>query len=460
MRLLAVLALVLCTVLMTYAQPSHDQIRWENKTRKFIKFVPYDWDGEESLPLIINMHPFLTDGSFQMNYTRFNWLADTAKVIVVYPDGLNGSWNSGSWGEFDFGTDDVGFLDRLIDYMAIMYNIDTRRVYSTGYSAGGFMSYRLGCDLTNRIAAIAPVAAGMNPDLIEACNPDRPIPTMIFNGTKDALIPWEGFVGTAPVEDIVDFWTSFNGCDEPTVYEMPDIDPDDNTTTTRYSYNNCDNNAPVIFHKIHEGGHNWPGRNFPLLGNTAQDVIASEAMWEFFKQHKIPDDIACDKPSGLIVDHHEETINLSWDDIPGIDFYNLLYFHTDGDLQYVENIQDNLYEITNPGGGEVIWVVRSQCVSGHVSWSGIQHDAISGRMSGGRMAISAYPNPVSDVLTITLPVRTQISTYVIVDALGNTMQKGILEGQSDNISVRQLPAGLYHFLVDDHSLMGASFRKW
>jgi len=81
-------------------------------------------------------------------------------------------------------------------------------------------------------------------------------------------------------------------------------------------------------------------------------------------------------------------------------------------------------------------------------------------MSGGRMAISTYPNPVSDELTITLPTRSEMSPYVIVDALGNTLQKGILEGQSANISVRLLPAGIYHFLIDDNSLMGATFRKW
>lgn len=461
--LFTVVATVTILSLSAFAQPTHDYIRWQNKTRKFIKFIPPDIQPGESLPLVINMHPFLTDGSFQMNYTRFNFVADTARVIVVYPYGIQGRWNSGAFAGIESPIDDLGFLNLLIDYMAILHNIDTRRVYATGYSAGGFMSHKLACDLTNRIAAIAPVSASMNPELLDMCVPDRPMPVQIFNGTADAIVAYDGFelTGTAAVEDVVNFWRSANNTFIPVQEELlPDLDPADNTLTTRFTWTGPEAGSEVIFYKSEGGGHTWPGRNFPLLGNTAMDFKANNEIWNFFKRYAIPEELSCERPSNTSVTWGDGTATLSWDPVPGVESYNLLYFLTDGDLQYLEGIADNALQIEAAAGQEIIWLVRAQCTSGHVSWSTIQRDNLSGRTESGRLAVRAWPNPVMDRLQVALTEIDVPMEYAVVDAVGQEVLRGMLDPHEAALDVSSLTPGIYHLVLQGTARAGTTFRKW
>ena len=459
MRILLFLSLFISTEFLS-AQPFDEQIRWEDRTRRFITFLPQDYSPEESLPLVINMHPFLTDGPFQMRYTQFNWLADTSDVIVVYPYGIRGRWNSGSFFGVGHNVDDVGFLNALIDYMAVLYNIDTRRVYATGYSAGGYMSYRLACDLTNRIAAIAPVAASMNPDLVPMCNPDRPVPVMALNGTADALVAYNGFFGAEGVEDVMELWRSLNGCDpDPTIVDVPDIAINDGTTSDRYSWNNCEDGSEVILYKILNGGHTWPGRNFPLLGNTSQDIIANVEIWDFFKRHQIPEAIACDRPTGLFADYDGEIVSLNWDAVDGIDFYSLLYILPEGELELVENVAGNQFSLAAPEG-ELAWMVRAQCESGHISWSTANLDDISARISSGRISLVTYPNPASDRLFVDLFDSPLTEEIAIVNAMGRVVRTIAVEGKEMTLDISDLPPGLYHVISSGAGKAHSTFRKF
>jgi polyhydroxybutyrate depolymerase len=137
------------------------QTRWQNRPRNAIVYLPRNFNPSENLPLVINMHGFLTTSQFQFDYTQFHKLADTARCIVIYPDGIDLRWNSGTFFFVSSTVDDVGFLGDWMDRAAVLYNADLKKVYSMGYSAGGFMSYKLACDATNRVAAIAPDVASM-----------------------------------------------------------------------------------------------------------------------------------------------------------------------------------------------------------------------------------------------------------------------------------------------------------
>jgi polyhydroxybutyrate depolymerase len=466
MKKLLFLALILFAELAVFAQPMQEQLIWQNRTRRFITFLPDAYEpgnDEQSLPLVINMHPFLTDGPFQMRYTRFNGIANREDFIVVYPYGIQGRWNSGSFFGIEQPIDDAGFLDALIDYMAVLYNIDTRRVYSTGFSAGGYMSHRLACELTNRIAAIAPVAASMNPDLVPVCDPARAVPVMILNGTADAIVPYNGFDAATSVDQVVELWRSLNGCDPEAVEEdVPDISTTDNTTSIKRYFNNCEDGAEVILYKIFGGGHTWPGRDFPLLGNTSQDVIANEVIWEFFSRHRIPDDVACAEPAGLTAAFDGSTVSLYWDAVDGIDFYSLLYVLPGGELELVENISTNTYDLQSEAEGELAWMVRAQCNSGHASWSAIDRSDISARLAGGRLAMFTWPNPATDELHIEFDRDHIPASLSIINAFGLEVRSvDIAPGQDYlRIDISGLEDGIYHVLTPDQSYSAQTLRKW
>ncbi|MBW1819889.1 MAG: hypothetical protein JRJ60_22345, partial [Deltaproteobacteria bacterium] len=182
----------------------------------------------------------------------------------------------------DLDIDDVGFVSDLIDKIMEDYCINPDRVFGTGFSNGGIFSYRLACELSDRIAAIAPVAS-YNGTL--SCSPSRPVPIIAFHGTDDPVIPYAN--GVASIEA----WAYHNGCSDETqiYYQEGDV--------TCIQYMGCDEGADVVFCTIDGGWHNWPGaidlceKSPPtcwMTGYTTQDIDASRAIWKFFAEHSMP----------------------------------------------------------------------------------------------------------------------------------------------------------------------------
>jgi len=151
------------------------------------------------------------------------------------------------------------------------------------------MVYRLACELSDEIAAIAPVAATM---VTDSCNPKRPVPVMHFHGTADSVLPYLGGTSVNPllgktefrgVEDVISFWVERNNC-----IETPNIILERGDVTCS-SFSHCEQNADVVMCKIEGGGHTWPGGSpVKLFGKTNQDISASEVMWKFFQEHPMP----------------------------------------------------------------------------------------------------------------------------------------------------------------------------
>jgi len=237
----------------------------------------------------------------------FNKLADKDGFIVIYPDGIGQNWNDGRMDEeaedraHKENIDDVGFISGLIDYMIRNYNSDPKRVFVTGISNGAIMAYRLACELSHKITAIAPVDGNIPSMLFPDCRPTDPVSVLAINNVNDPLVPFEGgeiyghFHRTKlgrviSANESVKFWVKVNKCSEtPVIIEEPDKDPGDGTRVAKEQYINGIDGTEVVLYSVEGGGHTWPGgfQYLPvwLIGRTSRDIEACDVIWSFFKKH-------------------------------------------------------------------------------------------------------------------------------------------------------------------------------
>lgn len=241
--------------------------------------------------------------------TSFTALADKEDLLVVFPQGHKKQWNDGrEVGHIEAqskGIDDVGFVSGIIDKMVKTRDADPRRVYATGPSNGGFMSNRLACELSDKVAAVGIVIAQMSVNLQDRCNPKAPVSVLIMNGTEDPLVPFDGghvrlskrgksrgeIISTAAT---FDFWLKkagyAKGGQSLSPVALPDVDPKDKTRVLKQGYKG--KNAEVALYTVEGGGHTWPGGKQYLfeflVGRTSRDINATEVIWDFFKRNPKP----------------------------------------------------------------------------------------------------------------------------------------------------------------------------
>lgn len=283
---------ITATLLCQFAgaqQTIQDSILSGGLERTYILYVPASYTPGTPVPLLLNFHGYTSNALEQMFYGDFRSIADTAGFIIVHPMGtvdILGSthWNVG-WGTST--VDDVSFARSLIDTLSATYSIDPERIYSTGMSNGGFFSYRLACDLSDRIAAIASVTGSMNNTQFSSCNPEHPMPVMEIHGTADGTVAYDGNILFAPIPNVVNFWVDFDACNPTATYTaIDDIDPTDGCTAEHYLYSGGANGTTVEHYKIIGGAHTWPGSAFNI-GVTNQDMDASQEIWKFFSKYDI-----------------------------------------------------------------------------------------------------------------------------------------------------------------------------
>jgi polyhydroxybutyrate depolymerase len=253
--------------------------------RDYILYIPASYSGSTSVPLLFNFHGATMSATRQMGMCDFRPVADEAGFIVVHPQGarLDGAthWNVEGL-TLGSTSDDVGFTEALLDALSESYNIDSKRVYCTGYSLGGFFSFRLACQLSNRIAAIASVGASTTIETITNCSPKHPTPVMLIHGTNDGSVPYEGNARFVSVDDAIQHWVNYNHCNlVPTIKEIPDINALDYSTVEHIVYAGGDQNVNTEHFKVIGGDHDWPGST----GNM--DIDASEEIWKFFSRYDI-----------------------------------------------------------------------------------------------------------------------------------------------------------------------------
>ena len=263
----------------------------EGIQRDYILYIPAIYDASEDVPLVLNFHGYGTNANQQMFYGDFRDIADTEGFILVHPQGtsLNGSqyWNVGSPGSSGIPVDDVGFIEALIDELANSYTINLDRVYATGMSNVGFMSFLLACQLSEKIAAIASVTGSMTFDTYDNCNAQHPTPILQIHGTSDNIVPYNGNTGSLSIDDVISYWVNYNNCDtNPTITTFPDLDPSDGSIVEHIVYTDGDNASTTELMKVIGGGHTWPGSVFILPGIN-QDINASMEIWQFFSRFDI-----------------------------------------------------------------------------------------------------------------------------------------------------------------------------
>lgn len=286
------LLICLCTFsFISLAQQTLEgSITHDGLQRTFISYIPENYTGNNPVPLVFNFHGYGSSADAQMWYGDFRSIADSVGFIIVHPQGTifdsNAHWNVGGW-TVGSTTDDVGFTNALLDSLSANYNIDLTRVYSTGMSNGGYMSFLLACQLSDRIAAIASVTGSMTPETFNDCNPQRPVPVLQIHGTDDSVVPYNGDTWTRSIEDAIDYWVDHNNCNTTaSVIDIPDIVTTDGSTVEHFIYEQGNGATEVEHFKITGGDHTWPDNPFGGSG-VNKDINGSIEVWKFFSKYDI-----------------------------------------------------------------------------------------------------------------------------------------------------------------------------
>lgn len=237
--------------------------------------VPAAYDGSEPTPLLLAFHGNPDNGAAFEDRVGLTGPATDAGFIVVYPDGLDGTW--GPW--------DIPFAETLIEHLSDGLSIDANRIYITGYSAGGLATQDIICARSQFFAAAAVVAATMDTHIRSTCQLPLPIPLLFVHGTEDQAFPWDGLAGEnvrrLSVEETFDSWSQLNGCiDEPTVDTLPDI-ADDRTRAFTWRRTDCAGGVEVMLYGIEGGGHTWPSAPGPFPPGRISQEISSQEILDF-----------------------------------------------------------------------------------------------------------------------------------------------------------------------------------
>jgi polyhydroxybutyrate depolymerase len=262
-----------------------DTITVGGLSRSYFVHLPPGYDGHSPLPLVLVLHGATESPEGVEHLSGMSAEADKEHFIAAYPRGTGHllTWNSGACCGYamQHQIDDVAFLRSLIGKLEQDYSVDAKRIFATGISNGGMMSYRLACELSDKIAAIAPVEGAQD----VPCHPANPVSIIIFHGTADHLVPYGG--GSTPfqigskrsdtsVAETLAFWVKENSCAATPTHSATDA-----LHTVKYS--DCASGRAVELYAIQGGHHMWPSA--VLSGNS---VAATDLMWSFFAEHPKP----------------------------------------------------------------------------------------------------------------------------------------------------------------------------
>ena len=268
--------------------------------RCYYLYAPPDYDPAQELPVVISFHGFLSNPESHALITGWHKLAAREGFLVVYPQGTEfpQRWDSGP--DWQAKVDDVQFFRDIVTDLSEVAAVDLSRIYVNGFSNGGGMAQRIGCDAADEVAAIGSVAGAVAPAQ-ENCIPSRPLPAMVFHGTDDPVVIYEGgevqyrpllwladVLGAEPVFVGVNWvpnWAEVNGC-QPTPEPL-----ESHGSVEGVRYAGCQDGADVVFYTVGGAGHTWPG-GWPIpggLGKTNKDIDATENMWRFFQGYSLED---------------------------------------------------------------------------------------------------------------------------------------------------------------------------
>jgi len=266
--------------------------------RHYLIHIPNNLPRNQPVPLVFVLHGGGGNPAAIARLTGFSLLADSAGFIVVYPEAVNRHWNDGRdvrrFRSHRKKIDDTGFISSLIDTLDSRLKIDPSRIYACGISNGGMMCHRLGIELPDRLAAIATVAAALPENLLDRFQPAAPLAVLMFNGTADPLVPYEGgYVGingkngrVISVERTAELWAEFNRCAREPEQTVIATNPEKPEIICKKFPGGIDG-TEVVLYRLNGAGHIWPGgKRRPLkFGTYLATINATRIIWDFFQRH-------------------------------------------------------------------------------------------------------------------------------------------------------------------------------
>lgn len=276
------------------------------RERTFWVHLPAPGALAKPVALVLMLHGHGGTGRNTVDFTRggLNRLADRDGAVVVYPDGIDKSWNDGRIkpGEPDPSQkpDDVGFIRDLIAHMRTKFQVDDRRIYAAGISNGAMMCHRLACDMADTFSAVGSVIGALGEDLSRTAAPSRPVSVLLIQGTQDPLVPYEGgdvhfynrkLGRVLSADATVQWWVNKNGASATSSRTvLPNTDRRDGCRVVMIHHGSGREGSEVTLMRVEEGGHTWPGGTQYLpafvVGKVCRDIDGSTVLWEFFKRHR------------------------------------------------------------------------------------------------------------------------------------------------------------------------------
>ncbi|MEM9445019.1 MAG: PHB depolymerase family esterase [Verrucomicrobiota bacterium] len=335
--------------------PQESFIEFGQYLRRYLYYIPQDLPNKKR-PLVFVLHEEGKDAEYMMTQTtknRWNQLADQEKFIVIYPQGIHQSWNLDAADSHQLShADDVGFIDAILDLALEELAVDPQRIYVSGHSYGGMMSFHLALERSDRFAAVSSFAGALPIDSILKL-PEFPISILYMAATSDASTPFHGgkFGGNRaaiakPVlsaHDTIAYWVDhLETTVVPKVEHLPVHLNDDHGTVTKYVYSNGFDLSQVAYYQIE--GHGRPSSNQfsptgqSVLGKKNQEILVCDEIWAFFKEQKLAHNTLAPKPPKNL--SYEETatlISLSWSPNTEEDFkaYRIFKAVNDGEFMCV-----------------------------------------------------------------------------------------------------------------------------
>ncbi|MCW2259689.1 MULTISPECIES: alpha/beta hydrolase family esterase [Sphingobacterium] len=273
------------TFLTSFVFAQTKAIQYKETKRKYIVYTPKGYDVQKSYPVVFNFHGSGMTPAEQMLYTKLNHTADKYGFIIVYPKGIKEDWNVGYGMSYKNGTDDIGFTDALLTQIEKDYNVNSKKVFATGLSRGGFFCHRIAAELSHRFSAVASIGATL-PDSVAYYNQNKnEIGVLMVHGKADEIVDYEGkHGGYSSAMNSYDYWKGSLFTDE----KSTKINKVKNDHTEVEILESTYGNKSVILISIDNGGHTWPGAddfNIGLpIGLTSKEFDVNEYMWKFFNK--------------------------------------------------------------------------------------------------------------------------------------------------------------------------------
>ena len=269
-------------------------IEHEGLERSFLIYVPKNI--KENAPLVVAIHGYTSSAKTLMGYSGINQIADVEGFMVAYPQGTkdsrdNNFFNVGYEFHSDSKVNDVNFIREIVLNLTKDYKLNSKRVFATGMSNGGDMSYLLACTSSDLFTAVAPVAGVMMKDTLENCNPEKKIPIFEIHGTKDSISKFEGDMNNEDkwgayydLPSTIEFWVNKHALNEKETIQLENKNTEDGTTITFERYWSDESQREVWFYIVNDGNHTWPGMTGLFSRTANQDINSAEEIWKFFSK--------------------------------------------------------------------------------------------------------------------------------------------------------------------------------